>query len=199
METQDTIHEFWFGKSSSDAEVIKEKSTLWWGKSPDNDAAMARRFRRAVTAAESGTLDSWSQTTQGRLALILLTDQFPRNIFRAQARSFAFDRLARSWCLDGLHDRGDRQLRPIERVFFYMPLEHSEDIDHQARSVALFSELLDEVPASLRETFAGYLEYARRHRAIIEQFGRFPHRDAILGRQTGDAERAFLRQPGNSF
>lgn len=199
METQDTIRSFWFGDSSSDADVVREKSALWWGKDPEVDAAIARRFRRAVVAAESGTLDAWSQTTVGRLALILLTDQFPRNIFRGQARCFAFDRLARSWCLEGLHDRRDRQLRPIERVFYYMPLEHSEDLDHQVRSVALFEELLADVRAELKETFAGYLEFARRHHAIIARFGRFPHRNAALGRQPTDAELAFLREPGSGF
>lgn len=199
METQDTIHSFWFGDSTADADVVRDKSALWWGKDPDVDAAMARRFRRALTAAESGMLDAWSQTTAGRLALILLTDQFPRNIFRGQARSFAFDRLARAWCLEGLHDRRDRQLRPVERVFYYMPLEHSEDIDHQVRSVALFEELLAEVPAELKESFAGYLDFARRHHAIIARFGRFPHRNAILGRHPTDAELAFLSEPGSSF
>lgn len=199
METQDTIRSYWFGDSVSDADVVREKSALWWGKDPEVDAAMARRFRRALAAAETGTLDAWSQTTAGRLALILLTDQFPRNIYRGQARSFSFDRLALAWCLEGLRDRRDRPLRLIERVFFYMPLEHSEDLDHQVRSVALFEALLAEAPADLKETFAGYAEFARRHHAIIARFGRFPHRNAILGRHPTDAELAFLREPGSSF
>lgn len=199
METQDTIHDFWFGSSPSDAAVIREKSALWWGKDADTDAAMGRRFRRAVLAAESGTLDAWSRTPGGRLALILLTDQFPRNIFRGHGRSFGFDALARSWCLDGLRERCDRQLRLVERIFFYLPLEHSEDLDHQQRCLALFEELSAEAPAELKESFSGYLDYARRHHAIIARFGRFPHRNEALGRVSTDAELAFLREPGSRF
>jgi uncharacterized protein (DUF924 family) len=133
------------------------------------------------------------------LALILLTDQFPRNIYRGQARSFGFDGLALRWALDGLDLGIDRQLRPIQRVFFYLPLEHSESIAHQDRSLDLYQQLLNDVPEEQKETFTGFRNFAIRHRDIIARFGRFPHRNAILDRVSTDEETAFLKTAGSSF
>ncbi len=199
METIEAIVDFWFGQNPDDAAAAKERSPLWWSKNPDTDGEIRRRFEPLVIAAESGDLDDWRLSVEGRLALVLLTDQFPRNIFRDTPAAFRFDVLARNICVEGLEARTERELRPIERVFFYLPLEHSEDLDDQNRCVALFRELADEVSEDLRPTFDNFVDFALRHQTIIERFARFPHRNVILGRQSTPAEIEFLEQPHSSF
>lgn len=199
MENQKTIIEFWFGQKMDDRAVAEERSSLWWSKDPPTDAEIRRRFESLLIAAKSGDLDDWRLSIDGRLALILLTDQFPRNIYRDIPAAFGFDDLARNLCVEGLATRADRELRPIERVFFYLPLEHSEDLDDQNRCVALFRELAEEVGADLKATFENFVDFALRHHVIIERFGRFPHRNSILGRQSTQEEIEFLAQPGSSF
>lgn len=199
METPDSIRDFWFGTGTDDAAAARDHAKLWWSKNPETDQLIRSRFAAQVEAAADRELDAWGATPRGLLALLLLTDQFPRNIHRNTPEAFAFDPLARTWCLSGL-DRGmDKKLRPIERVFFYLPLEHSEAIEHQLLSVQLFTKLFQEVPAEQMDTFRGYLIFALRHRRIIERFGRFPHRNAILGRASTPEEQAFLEEPGLSF
>lgn len=149
--------------------------------------------------AAAHELDNWTQTPAGCLALILLTDQFPRNIYRDTPRAFAFDPLARAWCKEGLRNRMHESLRPIERVFFYLPLEHSESLDDQLHAVALFEELVTIVPQEQRNTFDGFVDYAHRHHEVIGRFGRFPHRNRILGRTSTEEELRFLEQKGSSF
>ena len=131
--------------------------------------------------------------------MIILADQFSRNMYRDTPRAFFSDPKARTWCKAGLENGADRTLRPIERIFFYLPMEHSESLDDQVRSVALCKELAESVPDAHRELFDGYLNYAVRHCEIVERFGRFPHRNAILGRESTDEEIAFLAKPGSSF
>jgi uncharacterized protein (DUF924 family) len=195
----ETIHEFWFGRSPDDAVVAQERSVLWWSKNPATDAEIRRRFEPLVIAAESGELDDWRRSSVGRLALILLTDQLPRNIYRDRPAAFRFDEIAQGLCLEDLAVRADRKLRPIERVFLYMPLEHSENIEHQNRSVLLFRGLTSEVAANLKPIFEGYLDFAIKHQVIIERFGRFPHRNTILGRESTPEEMEFLEGPNSSF
>ncbi|RLE22593.1 MAG: DUF924 domain-containing protein [Acidobacteria bacterium] len=199
METIETIVDFWFGQNTDDAALAKEQSSLWWSKNPDTDVEIRRRFESLVIAAKSGDLDDWRLSIEGRLALILLTDQFPRNIFRDSPAAFRCDALARNLCVEGLAARADRELRPIERVFFYLPLEHSEDLGDQNRCLALFRELAHEVSEDLKQTFDNFVEFALRHQIIIERFARFPHRNGILGRQSTPAEIEFLEQPNSSF
>jgi uncharacterized protein (DUF924 family) len=199
METTETILEFWFGASPDDAIAAKEKSALWWAKDAATDQRMRERFTPYLQKAASGELRDWQETPAGRLALILLCDQFPRNIHRDTPQSFAFDEQARALCKKGIDAGADEALRPIQRVFFYLPLEHSESLDDQNESVALFEALASDVPAATREDFKGYVDFARHHRAIIERFGRFPHRNAILGRISSAEEAAFLKEPGSSF
>lgn len=195
----DPILDFWFGPTADDVTVAQRQSGLWWGKDPEVDADIRERFEGLVYAAADGELTDWHQDARGRLALILLADQFTRNIWRGSAQAFAFDTLARQWCKEGLASRQDRLLRPIERVFFYLPLEHSEDREDQVRSVSLFRELAASAPPAAMKTFAYFLNYAVQHQDIIEQFGRFPHRNAILGRESTPEEQAALQQPGFGF
>ena len=199
MDTPDTLHAFWFGTSPQDAEVIASQSALWWQKQPAVDTEIRKRFAPLVERAATGELDSWLGELRGRLALILLTDQFPRNIWREQAAAFAFDVLALRWAKEALVLGLDTRARPIERVFLYLPLEHSENLADQQHAVRLFDALAASVSSELRPAFDGFLDYARRPLEIIERFGRFPHRNAALGRETTAAEADFLRQPGSRF
>lgn len=190
---------FWFGPPGDDAEVAARQSRLWWAKDPALDRAVAARFGPWVEAAAVGRLDDWADGPAGCLALVLLLDQFPRNIWRGTARAFACDALARTWALAAIDRNWDQLLRPIERIFLYLPLEHAESLDCQERSVRLFAAVAEAAPAGAVDAFAGFLDYARRHRDIIARFGRFPHRNIIVGRPSTLAEIAFLGEPGSSF
>lgn len=193
------VLDYWFGAAVDDAEVFAEKGALWFGANAAVDAEIRARFAALREDAIAGKLDHWLASPRGRLALVILLDQFSRNLLRGDPRAFAHDALARGWVDDGLHLGADRALRICERVFFYLPLEHSESLSDQQHSVALFSVLRDEAPAALRVRCDDYLHYAERHRDIVARFGRFPHRNAILGRASTIEEIEFLKQLGSSF
>ena len=197
--TPAVVLEFWFGNAGDDTAIAQAQQKLWWSKNETVDADIRRRFGDLVESAAIGRFDQWAQDARGRLALILLFDQFPRNMYRDTPRAFAYDNLARELALAGITAGTDRTLRAIERVFFYLPLEHSESADLQERCVALFTALAAGVPEADRKTFRGYVDYAVRHRDVIHRFGRFPHRNHILGRASTPEETAFLKQPGSSF
>ena len=183
----------------------------WWmdARRVSSCAARASFFSRSAVASAAvqplvrraavGELDGWLGSVRGRLALVLLTDQFPRNIWRGEAAAFAFDVLALRWAKEALRLGLDGAVRPIERVFLYLPLEHSEELADQREAVRLFDALAASVEPAAQPAFAGYLDYARRHLEIVERFGRFPHRNAALGRETSAEEAAFLREPGSGF
>jgi uncharacterized protein (DUF924 family) len=198
-EGPEAVLEYWFGTAIDANAIAASQAKLWWGKDGATDREIRERFLPLRRAAIDGRLAAWTASPRGRLALIVLIDQFSRNIFRDSPEAFAHDDLARRWCTDGLAQGDDRRLRPIERVFFYLPLEHSESIADQARSVALFTALRDEAPDAERGLFEGYLDFARRHRDIVDRFGRFPHRNAVLARGSTKEEVEFLRGPGSSF
>jgi len=194
---QDVL-DFWFGPGDDDT-VIARNAARWWRADAGFDAQIRTRFGALRDRAIAGELDDWKQTPHGRLALIVLVDQFSRNLFRGDARAFAHDAHARVWTHEMLAAGEDPELRPIERVFCYLPLEHSEDRADQERSVELFTALRDSAPTASRDVFAGYLEYARRHRDVIARFGRFPHRNAALGRVSTREEITYLAEPGSVF
>lgn len=190
----------WFGDEADDVLRATRQAPLWWGKSSETDALLASRFGELAEAAAKGSLAHWADTPSGRLALILLLDQLPRNIHRGTPAAFAQDPLARDLCLKGLSIGADKSLSPLERVFFYLPLEHAESREQQVRSVAQFEALAAEQAGTPSQaTFAGFADFARRHQVIIERFGRFPHRNDILGRTSTPEEAAFLQQPGSGF
>jgi uncharacterized protein (DUF924 family) len=199
VETVQSVNTFWFGLEQDDALTAQQQSTLWWSKNEDVDRQIRSRFASTVRGAAQHQLDDWAAIPSGLLALILLTDQFSRNMYRGTPASFESDAIARDWCLQGLAQGADRKLRMIERVFFYLPLEHSESPDHQKQSVQLFTQLLQDVPSAHHDMFNGFLTFALRHQQFIERFGRFPHRNAILGRDSTPEEIIFLQQPGSSF
>ncbi|MCC2657757.1 MAG: putative transrane protein [Panacagrimonas sp.] len=195
------VLDFWFGPSAAldPATTAKAKEALWWGGDAAADRDIGSRFGDLRLRAISGALPDWTRTPRGRLAAIILVDQFSRSIHRGTIAAFSSDPVARNLCNDGLDRGDDRALAPLERVFFYLPLEHSESMPDQERSVRHYEQLEDAVPAELRPLFASYSDFARRHREVIQRFGRFPHRNKILGRPSTPAEAEFLTQPGSSF
>jgi uncharacterized protein (DUF924 family) len=199
VDQPENVLAFWFGPPGSAAEVTERKSKLWFGKSPENDLAVGDRFSSALLAATAGQLDHWTRTPRGRLALVIVLDQFPHHIHRDQPQAFATDPQALTQCLAALTVGEDRQLAPIERVFLYLPLEHAESLDLQDRAVSLYGKLAHEAATDERALFDNFLDYARRHRDVVGRFGRFPHRNAILGRASTPDELEFLKQPGSRF
>lgn len=189
-----TILTFWFGDPAVEATDYASRRKFWFGKQPDFDAAIQQQFQEVYDQAAQGQLDDWLQTPEGCLALLIVLDQFSRNLFRDQPQAFAADVRALSIAQQVVTQGFDRQLAPIQRVFVYLPFEHSENFQHQRQSVARFEQLQAEAP-ELADTY----DYAVRHQAVIERFGRFPHRNKILGRVSTPEEAEFLTQPGSSF
>ncbi len=197
-EIEDVL-EFWFGGLNEGELVPSERFDLWFGGAGTIDQQIRNCFADEVERAGEGAYDGWSVAPRGTLALLILLDQFPRNIFRGSPRAYAFDEKARDLCLRGLAAGQDRELITVERAFFYLPLEHAEDSVLQQLSVTAFTDLLSQAPDPLKETCRSFLDYAKRHRTIIERFGRFPHRNTSLSRPSTAGEEAFLREPGSSF
>lgn len=193
------VLDYWFGQAPDDAGVLAQKYASWFGPGDAVDAEIRDRFGDLHEEVAAGRFERWLALPRGRLALVIVLDQFSRNLFRGDPRAFEHDGLARAWTDEGLHLGADRALRACERVFAYLPLEHSESLADQQRSVERFRVLRDEAPAALRARFDNFLDYAVRHHDVIARFGRFPHRNAILGRASTPAEDEFLRQPGSSF
>ncbi|WP_397532589.1 DUF924 family protein [Roseateles sp.] len=183
---------FWFGPLSSESDG--QPRVAWFKKDESFDDEVRQRFGALLEQALAGGLQSWDHSSFGTLAHVLLLDQFTRNAFRGQPRAFAGDAQALRSAL-ALIDRGlDTKLSTLQRWFIYLPLEHAEDLALQQRCVALFEAL-----AGADASLAGALDYAQRHLAVIESFGRFPHRNAILGRPSSAAELDYLAQPGSGF
>jgi uncharacterized protein (DUF924 family) len=187
------VLDFWFGAPGSAAAAGARRE--WFVKSEAFDDEIRRRFGAAIDSAIAGGLREWdAEGPQGVLARILVLDQFTRNAHRNTPRSFAGDALALD-AARALADSGaDKGLPPLQRAFVYMPFEHAEDAFMQERAVELFSALAAEHPG-----FDEMLDYAHRHRGVIARFGRFPHRNEILGRASTPEEIDFLRQPGSRF
>ncbi|MGG6237053.1 DUF924 family protein [Nodosilinea sp. AN01ver1] len=195
MERVEEILRFWFGDSADPEGEYGQQRKVWFKKDSAFDDAIRQRFLGDVERAIAGELDTWRSQPRSCLALVLLLDQFPRNLFRGKAKSFAGDRAALATAYYAL-DRGyDQQVLPVERMFFYLPLEHSENLADQERSVEVVRSLHAADPEKLEST----LDYALRHRDVIQRFGRFPHRNEVLGRETTPEEAKFLQQPGSRF
>jgi uncharacterized protein (DUF924 family) len=199
MARQDDILSFWFADLDRDNPVPKDRGALWFGGAAETDEQICNNFQNDVERARAGAYDDWGDTPRGSLALIVLLDQFPRNIYRKTPAAFASDAKALSVCLAGIEAGQDRQMMVVERAFFYLPMEHSEDLDIQEKSVESFRQLIDEAAPAQRDICESYYDYALRHHEIIARFHRFPHRNSILGRESTPEEVEFLKQPGSSF
>lgn len=177
----------------------EEHSSRWWKKDPVFDQRIREEFGLLHAEASRGEHDDWFETPRGRLAAIILFDQFSRNMFRGTARAFAFDDKALQLSSEGIARGMDSELRFAERQFFYMPYMHSEDLRVQEQSVELFRKFRDSYEGPLREEANVIVDFAERHHDIIKRFGRFPHRNATLDRTLTAEEIEFLKQPGSSF
>jgi uncharacterized protein (DUF924 family) len=182
---------FWFGRPDDPAHLKKREK--WFKKDPTFDHQIATEFLPLYETAVSGGLDDWRAAAPGCLALILVLDQFPRNMFRNTARAFATDAMAREAARHGVDQGFDKTVPPVHRAFFYLPFEHSENLDDQRLSIELFRN------CEPHENYQSSLDYALRHMAVIERFGRFPYRNAALGRVSSPEEQEYVDQPNRGF
>lgn len=201
-----TILDYWFGSNDkenyqerSNTEIAHTQSSLWWQKQDATDTDIRQRFEPILKAITVGEYDHWLEDPQGRLAIIIVLDQFTRNMYRGLPETFAYDALALHLCLQGIKQGQDKQLSLIERVFFYLPLEHSESIKMQHLSIEKFQQIADEASDEFASSASGFLDFAHKHKVIIERFNRYPHRNEILKRASTNEELAFLQEPGSSF
>ena len=195
----EAILAFWFEEKALSAPQIDHRMDVWFGEDEVFDHECKKEFSSDVELASEGQLDHWAHQPRGRLALIILLDQFRRNIFRNTAAAFEKDKAALKLCVEGAMQKIDRSLSPIERAFFYMPLQHAESRKVQAKSVELFSKLAAAVSPTYRETFETMAQFAELHRDIVEQFGRFPHRNKLLDRQNTPEEEEYLAGDSPDF
>jgi uncharacterized protein (DUF924 family) len=195
----EAILSFWFKEQELTAPRIDGRMDIWFGEDPVFDHEIAKTFSDDVDAACEGRLNHWGAEPEGRLALIILIDQFRRNIHRGTAAAFSEDRMALKLCVKGAMEKKDKGLSAIQRVFFYMPLQHAESRKVQAKSVELFDRLAETVSATERETFLTVAQFAELHRDIIDQFGRFPHRNILLERNNTPEEDEYLASDSPDF
>lgn len=189
------VLDFWFRPTADGGHDVQR----WFSRDDVFDATIRSRFMDLHEAAAHGQCSAWTEHPQGVLALLIVLDQFSRNLFRDSPRAFAQDAQARAVAHHMVERGGDQELAPIERVFVYLPFEHSEESADQRLSVTLFERLEQSVPKTQRGQYAVFSDYARQHAEVIARFGRFPHRNAALGRLSTAQELAFLELPGSSF
>ncbi len=187
----EAVFSFWFEEGIVPG--ICEYRPIWFASPPEFDAAISDRFSADFERAARNELDHMAASPKGALALILMLDQFPRSLFRSGPRAFATDAKARDICSKAIARGNDRKLTGIQRIFCYLPLQHSEELEDQNRSVKLFDSLGEE------KVFHFIQEAARRHLDIIERFGRFPHRNAALSRVPTPEEHTFLESDEGKF
>lgn len=192
----DKIHEIlnaWFGDLGRADLPSSDRTNLWFGDNEKLKNDMVKLFNHEYQAAISGQLMEWGGTPRGRLALIILLDQFSRWTHRNSPTAFNFDKTAQQLCIEGLRANMDQSLTLIERVFFYMPLVHAEDTEIQDRSIQLFQSLVSLSMTETTQVYQLFLAYAYAHFRVIKEFGRFPQRNVILGRESTSEEIAFLK------
>lgn len=194
MERVNAVLNFWFGEPGVTGSEYGQQRQVWFRKDPAFDEMIRTRFLDDYEQAVAGQLNAWHAQPRSCLALIVLLDQFPRNLFRGDPRSFATDAQALAAARHAVQQGFDQQLLAVERIFVYLPFEHSEDLADQHTSVSLVQALIEQNPE-----LESILDYAIRHREVIERFGRFPHRNEVLGRETTPEEADFLKLPGSRF
>lgn len=193
MTTPDEVLQFWFGEPARDADEVMAKVRRWFRGGPEIDASIRERFAAAVEAALAGELDGWAEDARSRLALVLLLDQFTRNVYRGDPRTHAGDEKAQELALDAFERGLDRTLSYVERVFLSMPLMHSEHLSRQQRLGDIVTQMVPEAPREFRQMAAMHAEQSAKYTAVIARFGRFPHRNELLGRVSTPEEEEFLK------
>ena len=197
-EQANDILQFWFGALDANGFCCEDKNKLWFGAAAEDDRTLQQRFGSLVAAAINGELAHWQEHDNTQMALLLLCDQMTRAIYRSTPQAFAGDAIALASCKSGIADGRHRKLPAAWRRFYYLPLEHSENLDDQQHCVALYQQLVDDYPQH-KTSLAENVRYAEQHRVIIAQFGRFPHRNRILQRDSTAAEIAYLTDGGQNF
>lgn len=192
------ILDYWFGEIKNGT-TIENRNQLWFCGGTKTDEYITTHFEVLSLRALSGELESWCTTAKGSLALIILLDQFPLNMYRKSARAYDFESLGIEVCLQALEKQQHLELSFIEKTFFYLPLEHSENRAHQIKCVELCQTLFDEAPQDLKKHAQLTLDYAIKHKVIVDRFGHFPHRNEALGRSTTAEETYFLKDNSNRF
>jgi uncharacterized protein (DUF924 family) len=198
MTTPDEVLAFWLGAPAQDHDSFMKKVRRWFGTDKALDAEIRSRFGDDVQRARDGALDDWARTPRGRLALIILLDQFTRNLHRGTPRAFENDARALALAEAGLDARADEALSFEEKLFLQMPLTHSEDVSRQERHVALLEAAVNAASTSMQKSYGEAIKHARGYLEQIRRFGRFPHRNAILGRTCTQEEMAFLDSPSTN-
>lgn len=194
-----SVYDYWFGTEGLSLEAVKKRASLWWQGSADTDYDIERRFGKLVEAAGKRSFDNWTHNARSALALIILNDQFPRNLYRGSGKAFSHDPLALEYSRQLVNSDAFNELEPIEKTFSLMPFEHSENIEDQEFSVAKFTELAESADDEWQEQMRFYLKYAEDHRDIIKDFGRFPHRNQVLARESTPQEIDYLESGGHRF
>ena len=197
--TPEVVLDYWFGELAGAEDFPVHKAGMWFVKSREVDQEIREKFGGAVEMAAAGRYRVWEKTPRGRLALVILLDQFSRNIYRGDPGAFGNDPEALRLALEGINQGEMMALYPIERAFLYLPLQHAEELSYQDQGVDLYRQLTDSVAAHLKGAFGNFHDSAVQHRDIIARFGRFPHRNGLLLRESSLVEREFLLQPGSSF
>lgn len=192
------ILEFWFGPFLTADYFPRDKMSIWYPSDPDINRQILDNFEQDFLNAQKGEYNHWRNNPRGRLALILLLDQFPRYVYLNRPQEFLTDRMAKALVLEAIQKGEDKKLYPIERAFFYLPLQHAEDLELQDLSVAYYRQLWMESSEQVRPQIEDFLKGALLHRQQIARFGRFPYRNAILGRESTPEETEFLLQMRNS-
>ena len=191
-------HRFWFGELDSPDDYPVAKSDIWFKPSDDTDAVIRERFGPHLDAAAAADWDLAALSRQEQIGLVVLLDQFPRNIFRVSGRAFAYDAKARE-VARALVAKGVERFYAVERSFLFMPFMHSEEIRDQDECVALFAREALTAPGDGTERMRGNLDYAFWHRGLIRKFGRFPHRNQVLGRESNEDEKKHLDEKGRGY
>lgn len=191
--TYEEVLQYWFGSIEETPAYLKERGKLWYGGGPALDEEIRNKFEPLVEQAAAGQLAAWEAWPDSCLALLILLDQFPLNIYRNQARGYELGDLAIPVALRALEKGYHREVHSVQATFFFLPLEHSESMAHQERAVALFTSLEKNAESDFWGDWAkGGRQYAERHRVVIEKFGRFPHRNEALGRASTPEEKEYL-------
>ena len=199
MFSADDVHRFWFGEVDDWLECATRNTERWFQRGQELDAPVREQFSALLQAAGRGEVNNWIDTPRGAMALILTLDQFPRHIHRGSAQAFDLDPKALHLCQLGVERGLDEKLSCVERGFFYLPMEHAEDLQVQEQGVALMHANTRSGPPELREYLENATTYGELHRDIIAQFGRFPHRNEVLGRASTEQEIAYLNGGGQRF
>ena len=193
------IHRFWFQDCLTCPQELENRKTDWFGGGKSFDDTIRRAYCDLPDRALNDEFDHWQKDPLSVISLILILDQFPRNMYRGTARSFAYDDKARLVAQRAIDLGIDGKVHPLEATFIYLPFEHSEDPGDQVTSVGLFKRLAQNAPTEFREHLVSAVEYACKHQDILSNFGRFPHRNQALGRSTTVAEQAYLDSGGETF